>query len=309
MTRRLLAGVLTALVTACRPAPAPAPPPVAPPGVAAETRELSLDDGFLTIRIDIPREPPGPKPVVLSLLGERERMLEAGLAVVTHQVHWELLRPLVPAPKTPRAAPARTWGMWMLAAPTPKTVGQGYFRVISGEATRTVPRVLDTVLALPALDGRRVGIAGTSTNGFIALQAAAHDRRIRAAAVVAACGEYHHFLRDSSLAMKGEFLDLDPEYSAWLRSIEPARHPERLVHAAVLLLNGAEDVVIPQSCVRATEHALARAYGRAGVPERFRSLVLPGAGHDVSAAARSQIPAWWGRWLREPALTEDSGRP
>jgi dienelactone hydrolase len=303
MLRTAATTILLALLAAgCGPT---APPDPAPPPPAVETRELSLDDGFITIRVDIPREPPGPKPAVVTLLGERERMLEAGLVVIEYRTHWEKLRALVPpkpAPAPPAAGapapkPARTWGAWMLASPTPKTVGRSYFRVITADATKTIPKVLDAVLGFPEIDATRVGITGTSTNGFIALQAIAHDPRLTAAAVIAACGDYHRFLHGSSLGMKGEPLDLDPEYSAWLRSIEPVRHPEQFVRAAVLLLNGSDDVVIPTPCVRATERAFAPAYRKAGAPERFRSIVVPGAGHDLSAEARHQVLAWWLRWL------------
>ncbi|HWP65898.1 MAG TPA: prolyl oligopeptidase family serine peptidase [Candidatus Limnocylindria bacterium] len=297
MRRGALLVVLLAATTACRHRPVapsnPEPLPGAPP---ADVRELSLDGGFITVRVDIPREPPGPKPVVLALLGERPRMLRAGLATVGYNVHWELLAPLAAGrPKPPPAE--RMWGKWLLASPSPRTIGQGYFGLITADATVTIPRVLDALSGIPDIDMTRVGIAGTSTTGFTALQAIAADSRITAAVVGAACGDYHRFLYGSNLAMDGEFLDLDPGYEAWLHSIEPNRHPERMVHAALLLLAGDQDPVIPRRCIEVTVEVLRRAYAEAGVPERFAYRVVPGLGHSFTQPLVDDMMAWWARWL------------
>jgi dienelactone hydrolase len=276
---------------------APVPLPGSPP---VEIRELSLDDGFVTIRVDIPREPPGPKPAVLALFGERPRMLRAGLVTIGYQVHWERTDSRTQARPAPAPAATQPWGKWLLASPSSQTIGRGYFEVITYDATRVVPRVLDAVARFPEIDMTRLGIAGTSTTGFIALQAVAHDPRFTAAVVVAACGDYHRFLFGSTLAMDGAFLDLGAEYESWLHSIEPIRHPERLVHAAILLLSGAEDPVIPMRCVETTAAVLTQAYATAAVPERFRWSVLPGLGHAFVPALRDDMMAWWSEWLLSP---------
>src|SRR5262245_43879111 len=122
-----LALVVLVAAIGCRRTPAPAaaldPLPGAPP---SEPRALSLDGGFIPIRIDIPREPPGPKPAVIALLGQQPRMLSAGLVTIHYRVHWEMLAPLRTAqPKPPPGE--RTWGKWLLASPSPGTVGKGYF--------------------------------------------------------------------------------------------------------------------------------------------------------------------------------------
>jgi hypothetical protein len=294
--RAFLAGL--ALVAAgCGRAPVPAPVPEPIPGAPpVDTREISLDAGFITIRVDIPREPPGPKPAVLTMIGERPRMLRAGLVTISYQVHWEQLEPLRRA-LPPAPAPERTWGKWLLTSPSPKTVGKGYFDAITGDATGVIPRVLDAVAGMSGIDMTRLGIVGTSTTGFKALQAIAHDPRFTAAVVVAACGDYHRFLYGSSLGMGGTFLDLGADYEAQLHAIEPVRHPERFTRTALLLLSGADDPVIPARCVEVTAQTFARAYAEAGVPERFRSAVVPGLGHAFVPALRRDMMGWWRRWL------------
>jgi hypothetical protein len=276
-------------------------PPLAPllGAPPADIREIVLDDGFVTIRIDIPREPPGPKPAVLALLGERPRMLHAGLVTIGYDVDWNRAPGArrVPAAAPAPAAPA---GKWLLASPTAGTVGRGYFEPITVAATDIIPRVLDAAAAMPEIDMSRLGIAGTSTTGFTALQAVAYDPRFTAAVVVAACADYHRFLYGSSLGMEGAFLDLAPAYETWLHGIEPIRHPEQFVHTALLLLAGADDPVIPMRCVETTAAAFTAAYAAAGVPERFRWRIVPALGHAFVPALRDDMMAWWARWLLAP---------
>jgi alpha-beta hydrolase superfamily lysophospholipase len=233
------------------------------------------------------------------MLGEREAFLAAGFAVVTFRVRWELLRGLAPPPPPPPPGPpAPTVGAWLLASPDARTVGQRYFALIAAE-TAIVRGVVDHAAASADIDAARLGITGSSTRGFVALEATAADPRLRAAVAVAACGDYHRFLALSSLAMRGAPLDLDPTYDGELREREAASHPERLTHAAVLLVNGADDAAVPAGCARETAARLGPAYARAGVPERFRLVLVEGAGHSQLAdRARDESLAWFGRWLR-----------
>jgi hypothetical protein len=253
--------------------------------------------GFVQLRLDIPASPPGPKPTVVSLVDGREQLLEMGMVVATYRQNWEPLKALAPPP--PPEPPAKnTVGVWLLAAPTPKTVGKGYFSMISIDAESILPLVLGYLGALPEVDTARIGIIGSSTKGFAAMRAAA-DRRIAAAVVLAACGDYHTFLHLSPLAMKGAPLDLDAGYDAELRRLEPIRHPGRFTHAAMLMMNGTADAAVPIECARSTAQALERAYAKAGVPERFRFVEVGGAGHnDLGAGTPAEVGTWLQRWLR-----------
>ena len=287
--------LLVALAACVREPPLP-PLPVDPPD---EVRDVEIEGQWITARLQIPDTPPGPKPVVIAPTGDADILLGAGAIVVTYSVNWHLLaglKPPEPAPPPPR----NTVGTWLLASPTPKTVGKVFLTLIDYNAQHAIPKVIDHLVTLPEVDPARIGVAGSSTNGFTALQAAAADPRIAAAAVVVACGDYHGFLHRSSLAMNGRRLDLDPAYDAWLREREPIRRPDRLVHAAVLMVNGAEDVAVPAACATRTAHALRRAYARAGVPERYRFVLIPGSGHNLDERAAQEVLAWWWRWLLRP---------
>src|SRR5439155_649433 len=118
----------------------------------------------------------------------------------------------------------------------------------------------------------------------------------RKPAVIAPPGD-HGPLHPSNLALHGHPLALGPDYDAWLRTQEPIRHPESLVHAALLMVNGAEDRAVPLSCAEATARTLQRAYVRRRLARRFRFVVVPSVGHVLGPRATDATMAWWRRVL------------
>lgn len=295
-----LAAILLLGLTACG---TPVLQPLAPGGPHDDVQDVALENGFITVRLEVPTSPPGPKPAVISPIAERDLLLEAGAVVVTYQVHWEKLTGLVPkpAPGTPAPdVPKNTVGVWLLASPTPATIGKGYFELIEATARDQISKVIDYLVTVPDVDPQRIGIGGASTNGFKALQLLAFDRRIAAAVVFSTCGDYHCFLERSNLAMNGQPLKLDRRYDTWLRQREPIRHPRRLVHAAILMVNGTDDQAVPYACMERTESVFRRAYEHAGVPERLRTVAIPGGSHSLDERATQEAIAWWFRWLIPP---------
>jgi hypothetical protein len=69
--------------------------------------------------------------------------------------------------------------------------------------------------------------------------------------------------------MNGEYLNLAPDYETWLHSVEPIRHPERLVHAAILLLAGDDDPVIAAALHRDYRGGAASGLRRGGRARAF----------------------------------------
>ena len=290
------------VLAACTPRRVPAPAPLVAPTPASETRETTLANGFISVRLDIPPGGPARKPVVLSPIEvHRQEFVDAGIIMAWHRVNWEVLAPLVPPKPTEPVAPAEqqgpSVGAWLLAAPNPKTVGEAYFGLIEHEAVKVLPTVIDYLWTVPEVDTTRIAIEGSSTTGFIALEAVASDERLTAAVVGSACGDYFTFLHFSNLAMGGKPLDLDRTYSRRLAAEEPIARPRRLTHAALLTLNGAQDLAVPVACAQRTTRILRAAYRRAGVPDRFRAVVYPDHGHNLGPEALAEAAAWWARWL------------
>jgi hypothetical protein len=288
----------------------------APPAV--EDREHWLRNDTLHVRMRIPDSPPGRKPVILSPLGDPEALLRRGFVLVEFEIDWERVRealeqggrPESPAPEEPTG---ESVGAWLLASPRPGIVGRGYFALIAGNVA-IVSDVLDLLESLPEVDPSRIAIAGSSTQGFVALEALAREPRLAAGVVRVACGDYHRFLRSSSLGLKddprwlpaGE-LRLDPDYEAELREREPIRHPERLPPRPLLLVVGSEDRAIPIACARSTAASLRPAYEAAGVPDRFQMIVFDGAGHHLGEVADALTLHWWERWLLPADRIEAGG--
>lgn len=290
--------VLTAIVLAGCHTPLPEPTflrPFTPPPPVTEflVKETRLVNGAVSVRLDIPLSPVGPKPTVIALFGDTHQFVAAGFVAVTYNINWALLKG--PAPPPP---PQQVVGKWVLASPSAAVLGETYLRGIASTATDYVPKIIDWLVTVPDVDATRIGMVGVSTNGFVTLQAVAADRRIRAAVAVAACGDYHRFLRYSSMGMEGRPLDLDPAYDRWVQSQEIIRNPRPVVHAALLMVNRVPDELIPISCADETARALARAYKRAGAADRFRYVRVPEAGHGIGLEERRETLVWLQDWLQ-----------
>lgn len=232
-------------------------------------------------------------------------LLDRGIAVARYHTNWEALLPLrSPAPTPISPGPEVQVGAWLLTAPRPGIVGRAYFAILTTEAETSVPRVVDFLRTVPQLDPDRISIAGSSTGGFMALQAMVADPRIAVGAVRVACGDYHRFLRQSTLALNddprwlvdGEMV-LDADYETELRRIEPIRAADRFPPRPLLLMNGSDDPAIPPACARETARRFSSAYAEAGVPDRFRFVELADQGHNLGAESERLVLEWWDRWL------------
>jgi hypothetical protein len=263
-------------------------------------RPIWLRDGAIRGTVTIPAGAAAAsrRGVVVNPVTDAAALVERGMVVARYQLHWPSL---LADPGPPRVAPApdaaQTVGVWLLASPSPKVIGRTYFELIWAEGT-AARSVVDHLASLDFVAADRIGLAGISTNGFKVYSALLAGVPLRAAVIVGACGDYHAFLRDSPVALAGAELDLDPEYESWLREREPIRHADRLVTAALLLVNGGRDHVIPSACVEGAATAMREAYTRHGVPERFHQSWLPEATHnDLVRVAAPEIVAWWEKWL------------
>jgi dienelactone hydrolase len=270
-----------------------------PPGFALH--EFALDDGLLRVSVKIPHVPAGRKPAVIQPLVDEVELLARGIVVVRFRHDW--MRALAPVPLA-EDRPPNVVGGWMLAAPRPGIVGRGYFGVIRVTARESIPQVLDLLETLPDVDPDRIAVAGSSTGGFIALEALIAEPRLAAAVVRVACGDYHRFLRSSSLALADDprwlpdgVMQLDAEYEAELAEQEPIRFAAALPPRPLLMLNGTEDAAVPFACALRTAEIFEEAYARAGVASHFRFVTYESRGHDVGHATDVETLRWWERWL------------
>ena len=275
------------LLAACaRPAPPRPPAPSIPVESEFRVRDANLGNG-ITVRLEIPTGVTGPVPAVITQIAESADVRAAGMIAVSY-ADWR------GAPSPPPST--QTVGKLVLASPSPGVLGRHYLQGIAATGTDAIPRVVDYLASVPEVDARRLGITGASTNGFSALQAVAAERRLAVAVAAFTCGDYFRFLQDSSMGMEGAPLALDRDYAAWLHAQQPIDHPDRLVHAAILLIAGTQDTLIPYSCANSTATVLRRAYAAAKAPERFRFITVE-KGHGLDANDRKEAVAWLVRWL------------
>jgi dienelactone hydrolase len=314
-----LVASLLAVLAGCPKAPVPMRPPLShPTAERADVIDTNIENGWIQVTVQIPRGHPGPRPAVITPIVADSTLLERGIAVVRYHTNWEALAPLRPPEPVKPPGPELQVGSWLLTAPRPGIVGKAYFALITQDAERSVPRVVDFLATVPQLDPARLAIAGSSTSGFLALQAMAADRRLALGVVRVACGDYHRFLRDSNLGLDsnprwlvdGQMV-LDADYEAELERIEPIRAAARFPPRPLLLVTGAEDPAIPADCARSTAKRFAAAYAAAGVRERFDFVELAGQGHNLSDASERLAVDWWERWLlgTEPLLTAGAEPP
>jgi len=259
-------------------------------------KEARLLNGLVIVRVEIPPAPDGAKPTVIALLGDTHELLRAGFIAVTYTVYWDFLRPPAPTPKAGHSV-----GTWVLASPSAEVLGQSYLRDVARNATEVVPAIVEWLTTQPEVDATRLGMVGASTNGFVALQAAAVEPRLRAVVAIAASADYECFLRHSSMGMQGKPLTLAPAYAEWLRAQDVTRMPQRLVHSALLMLNRTGDKLIPFACAEATARALSEAYARAGAPDRFHFVSFDIEGHGIGPQESQATLDWLRRWLQTPA--------
>jgi hypothetical protein len=290
------------LSTRCSGARAADPVAKGPP---AEARSYTLQNGVLHVELKIPNAPAGGKPAILSPFGDLDALLARGVILVQYQVDWPRLRELFGGSSEPPAEPetGQRVGAWLLSSPRPGVIGRNYFALVNGNA-KFVGGVLDLLERLPEVDPQRIAIAGSSTQGFVALEALRREPRLAAGVIRVACGDYFTFLRSSTLALANDprwlpdgHLPLDADYAEQLRLQEPNGAPEAYPPRPLLLLAGQDDPVMPFPCVENTASAFAPAYARAGVPERFHLEVFPGEGHDLGAGADRAALGWWEHWL------------
>ena len=261
--------------------------PSAPVETEFRVRDANLRNG-ITVRLDIPISAAAPMPAVIAMLGDSAQLRAAGMIAVSF-ADWR------PAPSPPASAlPA---GKLFLASPSADVLGRHYLETIAVTGTDTIPRVVDYLMHVPEIDARRLGITGASTNGFSVLQAAAVEPRLSVVVAAYTCGDYFRFLQDSTMGMEGAPLALDPAYAAWIHEQQPIDHADRLVHAAILLIAGAQDTIIPFSCAESTAKVLEQAYDAAGAPERFR-FVRVDKGHGFDANDQREVMAWLVRWMQ-----------
>ncbi len=153
------------------------------------------------------------------------------------------------------------------------------------QASLDVRRTIDLLASREEIDSNKIGIAGISLGGIISAVAAGGEPRINRAGLILAGGDLlaiiNHARETRPLKEMIERLPLDKrlELETKINAVDPLRFSEGLKKQAaagkVLMVNAAEDEVIPRSCTVKLAAAM-------GMTDKV--VWLPGLGHYTAMA-------------------------
>lgn len=182
---------------------------------------------------------PGPRPVIVDIHGGPESQERPGFSSVT-QLWANELGATVIAPNVRGSA----------------GYGRDYVALDDGRlrehSVRDIGALLDWIARQPELDESRVAVIGGSYGGYMVLASLVHySDRLAAGVEIVGISNFVTFLentqdyrRDLRRAEYGD--ERDPEMRAFLESVSPANHAERIT-APLLVGQGANDPRVPAS--------------------------------------------------------------
>ena len=153
-----------------------------------------------------------------------------------------------------------------------------------------VRRAVDLLASRPEVDPQRIGIAGISLGGIVAATAGGIEPRFRRVMLVLAGGDLHRIIHHASETetLSRQIKKLPAEQRARLEkaidAVDPLRHApglrQRARQGRVLMVNAAEDELIPRPCTEKLAAAL-------GIADRIQWL--DGLGHYTTMAQLPQV--------------------
>lgn len=153
-----------------------------------------------------------------------------------------------------------------------------------------VRRTADVLAARPEVDPGRLGVSGISLGALIAAASCGVEPRLQRAELILGGGRLKEILASAreTRELRDSLARLTPEQrlrvDAALARVEPLNHVEALkrlgLQKRLLLINAAEDEVIPPACTEALAKAV-------GVQDQV--VWLPGMGHYTAMAALPRI--------------------
>jgi len=156
---------------------------------------------------------------------------------------------------------------------------------MSPAALGDVGRMAGLIASRDGVDAARVCVRGSSMGGYLAIHAAATERRIAGAIAVCPASEQglRRGLRDGSLEMRADIEGLD----AWLSEHDLRSAVADVEPKPLILLHAQGDERVPYAWSE-------ELYARAGEPSRL--VILPG-GHHRSVQHDPELQGMALRWL------------
>lgn len=160
------------------------------------------------------------------------------------------------------------------------------FASAMSQAIEDVRRTVDVLASRPEIDPQRIGVMGISLGGILAATAAENEPRINRATMILSGGDLLPVIhqaretRELSDMLRGLSPDRRTKIERAIQEVDPLRHADLLRTRAragkVLMINAADDEVIPRPCTEKLATAL-------GLGDRV--VWLEGMGHYTAIAA------------------------
>lgn len=177
-------------------------------------------------------------------------------------------------------------------------------RTLWGMFVRDDQVALDYLCGRPEIDASRIGATGMSMGSTRAWWLAAVDERVAAVVAIACLTRYQNLIAHGQLREHGVYYFVN----GILKSFDTEGVLALIAPRPFLALTGELDEGSPADGVRALEQAVGKTYRALGAGDRFRSILYPEVGHEVTPRMRAEMLAWFSRWLSPETVTSPATR-
>jgi dienelactone hydrolase len=167
-------------------------------------------------------------------------------------------------------------------------------RTLFGMMLRDDMIAVDYLVSRPEVDRNRIGASGMSMGSTGAWWLGALDERVKAVVAVACFMRYRELIAHGQLRAHAMYFFIP----GILKHFDTEAVLGLLAPRALLALTGDSDPTSPPDGMRILEKKLDAIYGLYGAREKFRSVVYPGVDHTYTPEMKSEMAAWFERWLR-----------
>jgi dienelactone hydrolase/lysophospholipase L1-like esterase len=166
-------------------------------------------------------------------------------------------------------------------------------RTLWGMFVRDDQIALDFLCSRPEVDKARIGATGMSMGSTRAWWLAAVDERIAATVAVACLTRYQNLIAHGGLRQHGVYYFVN----GLLQHFDTEGVLALLAPRPFLALTGELDAGSPADGIKILEEQVGQVYRAVGAPDRFRSIRYPDTGHVYTPQMRTEMLAWFARWL------------
>lgn len=171
-------------------------------------------------------------------------------------------------------------------------------RTLWGMMLRDERLALTWLCSRPEIDAGRVGALGISMGSTRTWWHMGLDERVRCGVGVACLTRYQELIAAQGLHQHGIYFFVP----GLLRHFDVEAVVGLCAPRPLLCLNGDRDAGSPPKGIEIVSRSVAGVYAALNAPERFRSVIYPGVGHEWTPEMWAETHNWLARFLPVPPL-------